>query len=191
MEGKNTATQGAPAVTVSFLTTEEDFRDFCIAIARLGVGKKEKAACGIFGFLLFCGGLLGAFFLATGTLSRVSWVVLAMVGICFAFYYDKIMPFQIARRAKKEYERNKENLNAQTITVGHEGICVQSVRQKGEYPFSILFRCVKTTRLYIFYFGIGSYRMFPLRLLDEAQQQEVDRLLHEELGERFQMEAGI
>ena len=172
-------------ITVSFLTTMEDYQNMRLDLAKLGVAGWERISMKGLGYLAVVSGIAGAVLKGGKLSSWIAWAVLLLTGLFCLFYYDRIFSYLIIRRALKEYESLKEKLYAQTIRITGEGIEISDIRQECRYPFSIFYRCVRTEHLFVFYLGIGMTRAVPVRLLTAEEQAALDKFLSETMGESY------
>lgn len=172
-------------ITVSFLTTAEDYKNERLDFSRLGVTKKEKTGSVVVGSVCIVGGIAGAVFRGGSALEWLAWVVILTAGLYSIFYFDLIFPYLVVKQAKKDYEKMKDRLFAQTITLTVEGIEIRDIRQTCHYPYNLLYQCVKAEHTLIFYLGIGNTKSLPLRLFSEEEMKKVETLLEEQLREKF------
>ena len=178
--------QDEPVLRVSFLTTAEDYVNERLDFLSLGVTKAERKITFVFGILLILFGIAGALFLTDGGSDWIFWSLSILCGLCVLFYYDKIFPSLNAAQARKDYANIKERLFAQAFSLSQEGVEVSSVRQKGWYPWEILYKCVITDYSIIFYLGIGSTKVLPLRLVPEEKREFICTFLKERMANRLE-----
>lgn len=173
-------------ISVSFLTTGEDYRHFRRESARLSVSPQLQRffrACGIVLLLI---GSAGAIFLSRNTMNYVIWGFCLLAGLFFSFYYTLVEPFLIDQRAVREYERIKGKLSAQTIELTETAVHIQNPRANGTYPYEILWRVVRTDAFFLIFIGQGELHAMPMRLLQPEQIEAAATLLQEKLGERYE-----
>ncbi len=182
--------ENEPVLRVSFLITVDDYIHERLDFLTLGITRTERRVNFVFGLLLVLLGLCGALFFTSRPADWISWSLSVLCGLCVLFYYDKFFPVINAAQARKDYEGVKERLFAQAFTLSEDALEIASVRQKCRYPWDLFYRCVRTDHLVIFYLGIGSTRVLPLRMVAKEDQERLWPFLAGRLGSRYEEKTG-
>lgn len=175
-----------PIVSVSFLTTAEDYRRFQCESAQLSVTAQSKQFFRVLGMVLLVVGVTGALFLSSRAINYMVWGLCLVGGLFFSFYYGLLEPYLISWRAAREYTRVQSKLSAQTVELYATHLRVTNPRADGCYPYELLHRAVRTEAFFLFFLGVGEVRMLPVRTLTEAQQTEAAALLASCMQDRFE-----
>ena len=179
-----------PIVSVSFLTTAEDYRRFQCESAQLSANEQGKWFFRVMGIALLAVGLFGALFLSAGWTNYLVWGFCLVAGLFFSFYYGLLEPYIVTWRAAREYTHIQSKLSAQTVEIFHTHIHITNPRADGRYPYELLYRAVRTEHFFLFFLGVGEVRMLPIRLLDSTQQAEITALLTAQMNDRFTVAFG-
>ena len=163
----------------------EDYQNMRLDLAKLGVADWERISLKGLGYLAVVSAVAGAVLKGGRLPAWIAWTVLLLTGLFCLFYYDRIFSYLVIRRAQKEYESLKDKLYAQTIRISGDGIEISDIRQECRYPFSLLYQCVRTEHLFIFYLGIGMTRAVPVRLLTEEEKGTLDKFLSDTMGDSY------
>lgn len=173
-------------VTASYLTTEEDYIHFRLAVHKGKLNRTEVSILRVVGFLMVIGGGVGSLLAGGGSfLKSLSWMLLVLLGLIAAFYSDYIEPYVLKLQGKNEYPVMKNRLVAQTIFFYEERMHVSTDRYEAELPYDLLYACAEDGKVFLFYTGMEEVRFVPKRAMSPAECESLRTLLRKKMGDRY------
>lgn len=175
-------------VTVSFLTTGEDYADFKFAAMKAAMRRGEAAALRASGAAVVLLAFALMLFWGGSVLRNVLYILLALIGFAVCGSPDVVFPFFVRRRALQEYESGKSRVPAQTVEFHGDFVSFLSERYSVRIPYWMLHRVYEDDRMFVLYLGIDEMRFVPKRSMDGSGCKKVRDLLASQLKDKFQQE---
>ena len=175
-----------PLVSASYLTTEEDYRNFRLAVGRLRIGRVRRACSMAAGILMMAAGAALLYFQSGRLYDNAAWCALIVIGMFCASYCDILSPYLIRRQANAEFAVRKRMLVAQSILFYPDRLQINTDRYNANILYEMLYKCVEDETLFLFYTGMGEVRFLPKRVLAEGEAQRLSAVLQDVLKDRYQ-----
>lgn len=172
-------------LTATYLTTEEDYRNYRMAVRRLRIGKLNRVLLLLAGILMMAAGAALLYFRSGGLYDNIAWCALIVIGMFCASYYDVFVPYLTRRQANAEFALRRRILVAQNITLYPGRFAVNTDRYTATVPYGLLYQCVEDSTMFLFYTGMDEVRFLPKRVLGEGEAEQVSRVLKAALKDRY------
>ncbi len=177
--------QTTPLVSATYLTTEEDYRNFRMAVGRLRIGRVRRTCLMAAGVLMMAAGAALLYFQSGRLYDNAAWCALILIGMFCASYCDILSPYLIRRQANAEFAVRKRMLVAQSILFYPNYVKINTDRYNANILYDMLYKCVEDSTLFLFYTGMGEVRFLPKRVLAEGEAQRLSALLRPALKGRY------
>lgn len=172
-------------VTASYLTTEEDYRNYRMAVRHLRISGIRRACFLIAGVIIMAAGAALLYFYSGGFYDNLAWFALVVVGMFCASYYDVLVPYLTRRQANAAFAQRSRILVAQNISLYPDHFQVNTDRYIATVPYNLLYKCVEDATMFLFYTGMDEVRFLPKRVLTEGEAEQLSAALRGALKERF------
>lgn len=173
-------------VTVSCLTTEEDYIHFKLAVHRAKQNKTEASLLRLGGFLLAAFGAAGSLLWGRGNFTHTFfWLLLVLFGLTAAFSPDVIEPYLIKKRGKSRYALEKNRMVAQKVFFCEDTVSFSTDRYEAGLPYELLYACAEDGEVFLLFLGLEEIRFVPKRALSEEDCEFLRTLLRKKLGKHF------
>lgn len=175
-------------ITVSFLTTGEDYADSRLAAMKAAMRKGEANALRFSGaaVVLFAFALM--LFRRGSVLWNILYILLALIGFAACGSPDVVFPCMARRRALQKYEAGKTEIPAQTVEFCEDEIRFLSEQYAAQIPYGMLYKAYEDENVFLLSLDMGEMRFVPKRSLDDDSRDAVRALLAGRLKDKFQQE---
>jgi len=173
-------------IVASFLTTEEDYVHFKLALAKMELKKREIWLVRILGAVFLAAGILGTWVLTGGFYLKMVSVCLIFVGIIMALYCNILLPSVVRHGAANYYEAYREKMIAATVSFKKTAFSYVTDRYQLEIPYDMLYRVYEDKNVFLLCTGMEEVRFLAKRTLTAEEIETVRTRLQKVIGEKYQ-----
>lgn len=171
----------AEPIRLSYAISDEEQRAAVRELVRAEPRVRwARFIAGLLPIVLLAWSLLAGWPIEIALLRNVFWIVLALLALTAYVPWTVRSVVRAIRRADPAWDRD------QTLTIGEEGLHLESAAETTDIPSSAVRRAVETPGLVLIYIGAARVLFLPARVVAlEADPADLRRVLRAKLGDRL------